>query len=222
MLSRVVLIVSCCAPTVRAFAVKMTSGSAGKAITIDPFCRRQFQDPNYSGTRFKQTIGEVEDKINAALDDGAQLQDGYAPFCKHIFMPNLFGAKGATVEITAENEHLIRSGYESRNPRELPVLLRWFPAESVPAPDAEFLDVILYSREQIRLENEATGQDSGSDAPWGVVGIKAQNIDKEIPMQPITMLRNALGKEEGGSGVTLDRSKYDESVAFWQNHATLK
>lgn len=29
------------------------------------------------------------------------------------------------------------------------------------------------------------------------------------------MMRNALGKAEGGSGVPLDREKYMESVKFW-------
>ena len=29
------------------------------------------------------------------------------------------------------------------------------------------------------------------------------------------MIRNALGKEEGGSGVTLNREKYMQSVEFW-------
>jgi hypothetical protein len=41
-------------------------------------------------------------------------------------------------------------------------------------------------------------------------------------MDPITMMRNALGKEEGGSGVPLDREKYDVSVAFWSAHALIK
>ena len=40
-------------------------------------------------------------------------------------------------------------------------------------------------------------------------------------MDPITMMRNALGKEEGGSGVPLDREKYMESVKFWSEHATI-
>lgn len=38
-------------------------------------------------------------------------------------------------------------------------------------------------------------------------------------MAPITMLRNALGAEEGGSGVPIDREAYARSVAFWRNHA---
>jgi hypothetical protein len=48
-----------------------------------------------------------------------------------------------------------------------------------------------------------------------------QDVDYETPMQPITMLRNALGKEEGGSGVPLDRKAYEQSVAYWEVHAPI-
>ena len=41
-------------------------------------------------------------------------------------------------------------------------------------------------------------------------------------MDPMTAMRNALGKEEGGSGVELDRGKYQESVDFWARHANVK
>ena len=41
-------------------------------------------------------------------------------------------------------------------------------------------------------------------------------------MQPITMMRNALGKEEGGSGVPMNRAKYEESVAYWKDHVTIQ
>jgi hypothetical protein len=34
-------------------------------------------------------------------------------------------------------------------------------------------------------------------------------------MDPITLMRNALGQEEGGSGVPLDHQKYSESVKYW-------
>ena len=55
--------------------------------------------------------------------------------------------------ITKENVGLLRSGYEARTEKELPVLNRWFPKEAVgDAGKAAFLDVILYSREQIRIE----------------------------------------------------------------------
>eukprot|EP00983_Pelagomonas_calceolata_P029264 917066-Pelagomonas_calceolata.AAC.10 len=39
-----------------------------------------------------------------------------------------------------------------------------------------------------------------------------QNEPFETPMQPITMLRNALGREEGGSGVPIDKEAYNKWV----------
>ncbi len=38
-------------------------------------------------------------------------------------------------------------------------------------------------------------------------------------VQPITIMRNALGQEEGGSGVPLDKAAYEASLAFWQDRA---
>jgi hypothetical protein len=35
------------------------------------------------------------------------------------------------------------------------------------------------------------------------------------------MMRNALGVEQGGSGVQLDKQKYDASVAYWREHAPI-
>ena len=118
----------------------------------------------------------------------------------------------------------MRSGYDARTEQELPVLLRWFPADTAPeAVAATFLDVILYSREQIRKEAAAMGRDpDNQDAPWGIISLKAQSVNYELPMQPITMMRNALGADEGGSGVSLDREAYAKSVSFWSKHAPIK
>jgi hypothetical protein len=41
-------------------------------------------------------------------------------------------------------------------------------------------------------------------------------------MQPITMMRNALGREYGGSGVPIDYEKYRQSVDFWTKHVAIK
>ena len=91
-------------------------------------------------------------------------------------------------------------------------------------PVAKYLDLILYSREQINKENEAMGktlQQGDEMAPWGIVSIKAQDIDRELPMTPITAMRNALGKEEGGSGVPIDRVSYMEAYNYWKDHANV-
>ena len=123
---------------------------------------------------------------------GARSRTGTAPFCKHFFVRNFVGdhLKTPVVEITAENERLLRSGYEARTPEELPVLQRWFDAGDVETPTAEWLDIILYSGEQIVKENAAMGKERTQTA-LGIVSIKPQNVSTELPMQPITMLRNA-------------------------------
>mmetsp|Transcript_24608 Transcript_24608/g.73871 ORF Transcript_24608/g.73871 Transcript_24608/m.73871 type:complete len:215 (+) Transcript_24608:188-832(+) len=202
-----------------------TRMASSLSLVVDPFCLRQF-DANSGKTPFVATpVAEFEAKVNALFEakgGDACLVDGYAPFCKHVFVENFAGCLGAVAEITPDNEHLLRTAYSARTPKELPVLTRWFPKEAVPPPPAKMLDLILYSREQIRKENAAMGEDSGSDAPWGIVSIKAQDEARELPMQPITVMRNALGADEGGSGVPLDADKYRESVAYWEKHAPIQ
>lgn len=36
------------------------------------------------------------------------------------------------------------------------------------------------------------------------------------------MMRNALGKEYGGSGVPIDVAKYSQSVEFWTKNVAIK
>lgn len=196
----------------------------GATLVVDPFCYRQFKDPNYAGTKINVDKAEFEKIVNEFFEKSGQtLADGYAPFCKHVFMPNFTDATSPVVEITADIEPLIRTAYEARTKDELAVLTRYVPASSLDKqPAAKMLDLILYSREQIIKENEATGQQTPHTQPWGIVSIKAQDADHELPMAPITMMRNALGKEEGGSGVPLSKEKYNESVAFWETHVNLK
>jgi len=96
----------------------------------------------------------------------------YAPFCKHLFIPNFLpGLKAPTVPITPANEAALRSAYDARTEDELPVLVRWLDAAVLPLEgldDASHLDVILYSREQIRKENADMGKPSNDEtAPWG-------------------------------------------------------
>lgn len=84
---------------------------------------------------------------------GFPLVDGYAPFCKHIFVPNFAEVKRTIVPITPENTATLVTGYEARTEKELAVLSRWFPADALGETGvAGFLDIILYSRDQIRKE----------------------------------------------------------------------
>jgi hypothetical protein len=50
--------------------------------------------------------------------------DGYAPFCKHVFVPNFTNATLNALPISQENEKHLKSGYSKRRPDELAVLTR--------------------------------------------------------------------------------------------------
>ena len=60
------------------------------------------------------------------------------------------------------------------------------------------------------------------DGDYGIVAILAQMSNREEPMTPMTMIRNALGITEGGSGVPIDREAYQKSVDFWSKHAVIR
>jgi hypothetical protein len=151
------------------------------------------------------------------------LKDGYAPFCKHLFVENFADVLCGYTEKNSVTIPLIQSEYESRKEGELAVLVEYIDRNKFPPPKATYLDIILYSREQIIKENEAMGEiPPECDSPWGIISVKGQLCDYELPMQPITAMRNALGKEEGGSGVPIDRIKYQESVDFWEKNVSIK
>jgi hypothetical protein len=192
-------------------------------IGLTNFVHRQF-DPGFKGTYIDTDPYLFEMWLNAKVAPPfrEQFRDGYAPFCKHLIFPipkGDFTIKAPVLALTPENESHLRSGYEARREGELPVLARWF--EGVEAPKAKFLDVILYSREHL-LKEAAFDGEPVIDEDWGVVAILGLLTDEEQPMPPATMLRNALGISEGGSGVALDKDAYQKSVEFWSKHAIVK
>lgn len=180
------------------------------SIVLTPFARpRLFPREARRNTIQDITPEQFVEHLNTVPP--VKVLDGYAPFCKLHVHRNWTSTRCLTVPITVENSHLLRSGYEARNKEELPVLVRWF--EGVEPPVAGYLIVILYDREQMAKEGTPI------DADWGVVGCMYTAEPEETPMAPITMMRNAMGVEEGGSGVPLDRAAYAKSVAFWSQNA---
>lgn len=223
-------------------------------IKISDFGKRHF-DKNFGGTKvldftpqdfeekinndelIKETFIISESKENIPIHIGqgdVKLIPGYAPFCKLLAIRNFTDAKVGSLPITLENYQYLRSGYSSRRDSELPVISRWFELP-LGKPKAEYLVLVLYSKEQIdkeamveyekKIDNglmEFDEQFVEFDAEYGIVAILGQSHQEEEPMKPETMLRNALGIKEGGSGVPLDRDKYLKSVKFWSNNATVK
>lgn len=143
-----------------------------------------------------------------------QWHDGYAPFCKLVFVSNWTNAKAGTLPI-AGNEQFLTSGYKSRDDKELPVLVRWLEGVAE-IPKADYLCLVLYDSEQLAREGTEI------EADYGIVAILGQMHNMEEPINPATMIRNALGVKYGGSGVSIDPIAYERSVKFWNAHATVK
>lgn len=180
------------------------------SIAMTEFARaRLFPKAARANTMQDCTSEQFVDRLNTSAP--VKVLAGYAPFCQLHVYDNWTSTRCLTIPITDGNRHLLRSAYEARTREELPVLARWF--EGIDAPRADYLVVILYDREQLAREGTII------DADWGVVGCLYTATPEEVPMAPITMMRNALGVEEGGSGVPLDRDAYRRSVDFWQNNA---
>ena len=215
-----------------------------KNIKITDFAKRHF-DPKFGGTKITDmSVEEFELKLNSELNlyygiregrnfleitsDIKALLPGYADFCKLVCVKNTTSARTGSLPITMANYQYLRSGFSSRTPNELAVMERWFELP-IPAPRAEYLMVVLYSKEQVNKERNVEIEKNGPggwapdfEGDWGVVAILGQMYAGEEPMKPITMMRNALGIEEGGSGVTIDKQRYAKSVAFWSENATVK
>jgi hypothetical protein len=179
------------------------------SIVLTEFARSRLFRANRRNTIQDITPEAFERHLNAAPP--LQVLDGYAPFCKLHVHRNWTSTRCQAVPITGANRHLLHSDYEARSDDELPVLVRWF--EGLEPPVAAYLIPILYDRAQLAKEGTVINAD------WGVVGCLYTAEPIETPLAPITILRNALGVEEGGSDVPIDRDAYRRAVEFWRDHA---
>ena len=68
-------------------------------------------------------------------------------------------------------------------------------------------------------EGRPAPEDDVPDAEWSVVSINGEMQESESPIPPETQLRNAKGKEHGGSGVPLNQAEYDRAVKYWSAYA---
>ena len=203
-----------------------------KSLILDQFAFRSF-DKTRTSNFINMDKQEFLNKVNELYKSESMLVDGYAPFCKHLFVENFVkGLKSCHLEINKDTEKLIVSKYDSRQKNELPVLIRYIDLNSIDKDkieDAKYLDLILYSKEQIvsemtemKFEEKEINDIKNKDFDWGIISIKPLNVNHELPFVPMTIMRNSLGKNEGGSGVPIDRKKYMEGVEFWSKNVELK
>ena len=182
-------------------------------FTLPEFVLSHFDDSEHRPAIPGITPADFEKEINRRTP--VLEMEGYAPFCKLFFYENWTKAQAGVVPLTDELIPFVRTEYEARRETELPVLMRYISGDVVNLR-AKYLCIIVYDKEQMAKEGTVI------EAQFGVVNILRLMSRKESPLPPITMMRNALGISEGGSGVPLDRKKYMESVDFWQKNISVK
>ena len=153
-----------------------------RKIVLDPFCFREFEAKAGFTPSLPIDKDEFTEKVNSHYiqlrDNGGlekDLKGGYAPFCKHLFMKNFVECVTGCAEITPENEKFLKCDYVARRENELPVLTRWFDKAVMPTSKPLFLDIILYSKEQVQLENKSMGTEDPNadvDYDYGIVSVK--------------------------------------------------
>jgi len=198
-------------------------------IEYDPFVNRQFS-PGFSGTKVDL---EIKDQLLEVINDtyingdSKQLLNSDWNFCKYLVIKNDFDVKCAVREITLDIYPYIRTDYVQRTPDELAILSRF--AQLPPgfkSQKANYIVLVLYSKRQ--LEKEFKPKEEGQEfyfddsVEWGIVSIMGTMEPKPDPLVPITIMRNALGIEEGGNGETLNKDSYNESVEFWSKYILVK
>lgn len=204
-----------------------------KILNLDPVSFEQHLN-TFKDIYFNQPEDRMIDKSTGHVR--VDILDGYAPFCKLLVMSNATDCRTGTLPITLENYQYLRSGYSARRDSELPVLSRWLELP-LGKPKAKYTVTILYSKEQIDKEAKSDynkkiakgGIDNiGIEPPtpfegdWGVVAIQGTMYPKDDPIPPVTMIRNHLGLNFGGSGVKINDEEYEKSVIFWKKNAIVK
>lgn len=192
-------------------------------IKYDPFVERQFS-PTFSGTKVPADKKEILlASANSDLAINGHLIDSEWDFCKYLVILNDIGVKCAVRPITLDIYPFIRTDYSQRTPDELPILTRF--AQLPPGfkgQEANFIVFVLYSREQLLKEFKGDEFYFDEDVKWGVVSIMGTLEPNPDPLVPITIMRNALGTDEGGNGEKLNKKVYLESVEFWSKNILVK
>lgn len=195
-------------------------------VALTDFSLRHFKRDGAGTKILDMTPDEFEARLVVALGQNPKIIEGYAQFCKLLFVENKTSAKVGSMPITIENSIYLRSGYTKRRDGELPYLTRSFYLPFTP-PTAKYLCIVLYSREQLEKEHKTELNNKGpfefdnKDIEWGVVSILAQNENEEQPMTPETCIRNSMDIKYGGSGVSFNEESYLKSVEFWSKNALI-
>lgn len=118
----------------------------------------------------------------------------------------------AVAAIDDSNAHLVREELVARRKGEKPVISRRIIGKK---PPARFAQIVCYRADVLARDAGRT-----TDAEWEIIAILASD-EKSVPMDPVTMLRNA-NHDEGGTFREYTAEEWATSYAYWATHAYVK
>lgn len=170
-----------------------------KRIQASEFVKRQTPDSKFS--HFDGTWEEVEVLTETHFD---KAEPGYRDGVILVPIPADKVMSGV-VEVT-EGMPLVTS-FIRRRPDEEPFIEAVAPGQ--PKLPAKTAKIVLYRHDVLEEGNEAS-----CDAEWEIVSLNASPVEGEMPMHPITMMRNMMVRP-GGTAATYTAEQFCEAIHFW-------
>lgn len=208
-------------------------------IGLTDFVKRQWKS-DFAGTKmssvsnqdFIETVNLYsKEHVYHLSNDHAKIIHKSHPeweFCKYLIFSNPYKEiRSGAIPLSLEHYPFIRTGYSKRTDSELSFLSRWLELPPGFKPNsAEALCIVLYSNAQLEKEHYANDITKNTPftlaADYGIVAILGLPSFEISPPPPITILRNALGKEYGGNGQPLNNQEYLDSVKYWDQYILCK
>jgi len=170
-----------------------------KHIQTSPFVQRQTPDSKFS--HFDGTWEAVEALVEANFD---KAEPGYRDGVVLVPVP-ADGFFSGVVEVT-EGMPLVTTLIR-RRPDEEPFIEAVAPGQ--PKLPAKTVKVVLYRHDVL-----AEGNEQSCDAEWEIISVNASPVEGEIPMHPITMMRNMMVRP-GGTAATYTAEQFCEAIHYW-------
>lgn len=172
-------------------------------IKASDFVRRQTPESQYA--HFTGSWEQLEKMVEANHGDAIQ---GYKP---GVFLTKV-PAEGFYSSVTkVTDETMLFASFNSRREGEEPFISVQAIGSKVPA---QSVMIVTYSKEVL-----AEGNERSTDADFEIVSINASPTKNGgMPMDPVTMMRNYLGRPGGTKG-DFTAQQFAESILFWSQHA---
>ncbi|MFO0725870.1 MAG: DUF3228 family protein [Myxococcota bacterium] len=195
---------------------KAAAGSAGAQLMVSGLNRGESiamsdfaVERNKPGTGYSYFLGTQAELLDLIKEHWDQRLPGTgrSDLNEVISIP-VPAARFMTTTVAIDDKTPLQAAFYRRRAHEDPYVRVTTDREPEPA---KFANIILYSKDTLGKNGERS-----TKADWEVVTIIASPVQNE-PMDPVTMMRNMLGKA-GGTIVHYTPEQFAEAIDFWSRH----